>query len=132
MVLIKGGNAGSLLLTTIEYISDYTNAKISSPHWAFFFKELKKFQMSFTCSSNQVHNSADSFESLVIEAASPRRAQGMRYCNKSEKSVRQLDTQKFQVSNLKFTLPLNCAASGDVPAHNCVNAPYEAGYSNTS
>jgi len=64
-------------------------------------------QMSLTCSSNQVHNSADRLGSFAVDVACPTRAQGMRY------------------------LPFNSAPSGDVPAHNCVNAPYGTGYRTT-
>ena len=46
--------------------------------------------MSFTCSSNQIHNSADVFESSAAEVASPTRAHGMRYCNKSGKRMCQM------------------------------------------
>ena len=42
----------------------------------------KRRQMSFTCSSNHVHNSADNFGSFATELGSPTRAQGMRYYNK--------------------------------------------------
>ena len=55
--------------------------------------------------SNQVHSSADTFESFAAEEAFHTHAQGIRY--------------------LRFTLPFNSAPSGDVPAHSCVKAPYE-------
>ena len=44
-------------------------------------------QISFTCSSNQVHNSADCFESFAAEVASPTRAHGMRYYYIGEKNA---------------------------------------------
>lgn len=82
--------------------------------------------MSFTCSSNQVHNSADSFESFAKEVASPSRAQGMRYCNKAEKSMVQPIGRTLHFFNW-FTLPFISVPCGDTPAHNCVNAPDETG-----
>ena len=47
--------------------------------------------MSLTCSSSQAHSSADVFESFATEVASPTRAHGMRYYNKSEKRMGQDD-----------------------------------------
>ena len=47
--------------------------------------EKRECQISLTCSSNQVHSSADAFGSFATEVASPTRAHGMRYCNKPEK-----------------------------------------------
>ena len=54
-------------------------------------KEIKNNQISLTCSSNHVHNSADFFKSFAAEVASPTCAHGMRYCGKLVKRMRQIN-----------------------------------------
>ena len=116
-IYINAAIVGGLLLIVVEWAMDCktsesvkTMLKLHLTHTPRLRMEYKKKgHMSFTCSSNQVHNSADNCASFAAGVAFPTRAHGIRYCNKEKSRVRQSVEYPIFALKLTSTLPFNSA-----------------------
>lgn len=75
-----------------------------------------------TCSSSHAQSLSPNALSYASLLHLPTRAQGIKNCGIK------ISKDQAHCRNDRLTSPLYCTVSGIVPAHNCVSAPFDAGW----